>query len=735
MTDLQRKTLEKLSAAAPAFNFDQYQVEHAPTGSDTAIMVKASAGTGKTSVMIDRIMHLFATVPDLMPADICMITFTNKAASNMAAKIQERLVETASLVKSRRWREVLENSSGLNVSTIDSFFHDILSTEGSVVGYGVNARLRGLKDEKKRIVLDIIEERFENAPFDNDPSKSSVTIHKIVDMVLFAWDKLHSLGYYRDDIGKLDFGSLVAKGDCKREIIGYVRDILIEAEARYQVLKHRTNSYGVDDIKGELDDLSRAKALFIHRRPFRYLFVDEFQDTDNSQIACLDWLRRRFDCQLFAVGDVKQSIYRFRGAEESAFDELEKRLRASSKHSASPAVKKYVLKKNYRSVPGLIDAFNEIFSYWGTSSERLLLWDADAEAGIAGKGRVEFCLCGRYDSEKELVRVLKRPGQNCVLTRTNGEARKIAKLCRTNGLPCIAKLDGGFYQCAPVRHLHALLGALLYPENPRRLFNALITPYFSEAPDLEAVLSLEGNDDRIRVALTRQLEKSSWNAMREEVRTFSFFRFLESALDRSRPVEQYAVRRSSGFRPYVENNELIDVEMYRSNLNKLLQILYEKFTGDYPTLLSVYSFLDLKLKTDRTETMVYPEILSIDGHSVIETMTVHKAKGLEFENVIIPYTWKDFFYENPDETDDLKDCIVDRGPDGRLRLGWRLGRLCNDNYEAQQEDESKAVRRDEARLLYVAMTRAQKSLVIFTSEDASDNTWAGLLDVCERNER
>ena len=111
------------------------------------------------------------------------------------------------------------------------------------------------------------------------------------------------------------------------------------------------------------------------------------------------------------------------------------------------------------------------------------------------------------------------------------------------------------------------------------------------------------------------------------------------------------------------------------------------------------------MQTDKGETLVYPEIQSIDGRSIIETMTVHKAKGLEFDSVIIPNTNMDFFYENPKVG--RKDCIVDCGPDGSFRLGWRLGRYMNDQYEKQRDDESMAIRRDEARLLYVAMTRAR----------------------------
>lgn len=730
VTEERRKLLLDLAAKAPSFNVEQYFVEHAPVGPDAAVVVKASAGTGKTTVMVDRIMHLFAVIPDLMPSDVCMVTFTNKAAAGMAEKIQEELVERAGLVKSGRWREVLENSGGLTVSTIDSFFRDVLATEGGALGYGVDAGLRSFRQEKLQIVRDVMNERFQDAPDACSPARSVMTIHEIVDVVMLVWDKLHSLGYFREDFKRIDFGSLHVDGGWTKppqQIISGLKEILVEAEARYQELKHHANAYGVEDIKGELDELSRSGEAPLHRRSYRYLFVDEFQDTDNSQIAAIDWLRRRFGCQLFVVGDVKQSIYRFRGAEESAFDELVMRLGAEPA-AQRPEVREYVLKKNYRTSPALMSELNGIFSRWGASREKLLIWDADAEAGIDEEGSFAAAVySGRREAERMLLDELSRGGHACVLTRTNAEAAGIARLCRSAGLPCIARLDGGFYQSAPVVHLHAVLGALLYPEDPRRLFNALMTPYFGEVPDLEAVLSLRGNDAEIADVLTMQLANYSWMEMREESRTFSFFRFLETVLDRSRPVERYAARRSAGFRPYVDIEERIDVEMYRANLNKLLGIIYDRFTGDYPSLLGVYSFLNIKMLTDKAETMVYPELEASDGGLVVEIMTVHKAKGLEFDSVIIPNADKDFFYENPEGK--KKECIVDCGPDERLRLGWRCGALKNDHYVEQHDEEVRAVRRDEARLLYVAMTRARRRLVIFMPETSKKNTWAELLNI------
>lgn len=150
-------------------------------------------------------------------------------------------------------------------------------------------------------------------------------------------------------------------------------------------MKREQNVYALDDMKAELDALTATSTPHLHRTSLRYLFVDEFQDTDNSQIGSLAWLAHTMGAHLFVVGDVKQSIYRFRGAEESAFEVLQNTLATRGLRGAL----EFTLKKNYRTAPAIIRDLNSIFSYWATSTEKLLLWDADAVAQTSLGGRFQ----------------------------------------------------------------------------------------------------------------------------------------------------------------------------------------------------------------------------------------------------------------------------------------------------------------------------------------------------------
>lgn len=111
------ENLTTLSSIVSDFNFEQYLVEHASV--ESPIIVKASAGTGKTTVMVDRIMFLLAMDDTLQPSEIGMITFTNRATSSMLDKLHARLLGMYQLTNNLRWLELLENLGAMRLSTID----------------------------------------------------------------------------------------------------------------------------------------------------------------------------------------------------------------------------------------------------------------------------------------------------------------------------------------------------------------------------------------------------------------------------------------------------------------------------------------------------------------------------------------------------------------------------------------------------------------------------------------
>lgn len=722
-----KSSLEKLStlSLSKPFNFEQYCIEHADTSN--MMIVKAGAGTGKTTVMINRIMFLLATRKTKLK-DIGMITFTNHAATVMTQRLQKNILEMYELTLDFYWKECLEEVGDMQISTIDSFFNSIVKNEGSVLGYGSQISIKSFIYEKKRILKEIIDEHFQKNPVPNLLKYYGMPIHEYVNHAFNLWEKLNSRGYFQDDIYNMDFGEGATP---ESKIINTNLKLFIsEAERRYQTFKKKKNAYAVSDIKADMHSLSLDEMTTFKRTDFKFLFIDEFQDTDNSQIQSIAWLQKLLNCQLFVVGDIKQSIYRFRGAKETAFDELKKQLIMNG--LSDEQIKDYSLTKNYRTSKEVIAPLNHIFEAWGKKD--LLDWQKPAVTCINTPGHFENIVFSKYTKKTKLncrmIDIIKKwmdVSHVCVLTRSNSKVKQFAELCRENNITCIAKLEGGFYQSEPVRDFSALLAALLYPKDNRCLYNLLISPYTSSVPDSVKLEKMNGNTKQINDYLNFLLERDGWHGYWDKLRYEPVFTIIENILNTQNPLERYRTFRENAFPLYGNNSDpAIDVQSYELNLNKLMKILYEKFTGEYVTILKIYDFLQNKMQTNTDEDILYPE--PKDKKSYVECMTVHKAKGDEFETVILPYTRGSFF---KDELDDKKEGLITINKTNPPRAAWAFNYngkpVYNKWYETYIGEENDAVRREEARILYVALTRAKQNLLCLITDEPEQDTWDSLL--------
>ena len=157
-----------LENTIPAFNVAQYRVEHC--AADANIVVKASAGTGKTTVMIDRILYLKHMNPGLRMDQIYMITFTNEATNQMNDRLQDVLLKKYSLTKQQRYLYWLEQQSQMHISTIDSLAYDLFKRYGTGVGYGRDLEIQALEKERKDIIKDILSDNLS----DRKPIESQI---------------------------------------------------------------------------------------------------------------------------------------------------------------------------------------------------------------------------------------------------------------------------------------------------------------------------------------------------------------------------------------------------------------------------------------------------------------------------------------------------------------------------------------------------------------------------------
>ena len=158
--DLEDFVSKTLASACPLFNSAQYLVEHCKQ--DEHIIVQASAGTGKTTVMIDRILFLLHTQAKLHLSEVFMITFTNDATDQMNKRLQDTLMTRYNLTGQQKYLRWVEEQSQMNISTIHSFAYYMLKQYGIGESFTKSLSIRSFQFEKKELIKDIIDQQGVN---------------------------------------------------------------------------------------------------------------------------------------------------------------------------------------------------------------------------------------------------------------------------------------------------------------------------------------------------------------------------------------------------------------------------------------------------------------------------------------------------------------------------------------------------------------------------------------------
>ena len=707
-----------------SFNVEQYWVEHSLPENDLIIM--AGAGTGKTTVMIDRVMFLMHMVEGISFSDFSMITFTNEATSNMRHKVQKKLLAKYKESKNVKYLEMLESVCDLNICTIHSFSKKLLGEMGSIYGYSNRLSLRGFTYEKMQIVRDLLNEFYVLKGAGNVKMTIGIPIYEMEKLVLKYWAEMNNIGLTDEQIKTLDWGTTNTEDE--RIIQEALQYVFAQVETRYTDIKHKEDAIEVTDIIRELHRLLETDGRLVSKiKPIKYLFVDEFQDTDNVQIQMIAALRYALGLRLFVVGDIKQSIYRFRGATDIAFDSLKREL---ERNYGIEDIKEYELTKNYRTSSYIMDNLDVYFSKW--KDKKLLSYEKPLQAmeTMQGEFRKEVLYTNKYDESKQLERqsiilmkdALQNIGNNSdrkayVLTRTNWQLGKIKDWCEDNGIPCNVRKQGGFFQCNAVVDFIDMVAALLYHKEPVYLYNYIDSSYckFSMQDIHEQINALSGDKKAILNCLEDVLRNNTkWDTYLKEIRLKPILYVIRSVIEDAEPIKQYAIQRKQELvargwnRDEANQQIIIDAEQYRLDLDKLMQMIRDHFSGDFASLEQIYEYLTLRNKTDTQENQ--EEVSLQNDISCIYGITVHASKGLEFDTVIIPFTNALYVSEKRTEVILEKD-----GPE--VTMGWNyysrnMGtNISNSNYKAMKETEQREVGKEETRLLYVAMTRAIRRLL------------------------
>lgn len=730
--------LAYVESICPKFNVAQYQVEHC--NANDHIVVQASAGTGKTTVMIDRIMYLLHTVDDLKLSEVYMITFTNDATNQMNVRLQEMLLLRYRLTSQPKYLMWLEEQSQMNISTIHSFAYTLLGRYGSNEGFTKDLAIRSFAYEKKEIIKDLINDSVNN----NLPlwKQIGMSFYKASSTIYDYWSRFAQLGISHDDMLKMDWGSCSDKRS-----VGFHQllcNMINEIDVKYMEIKKQNNAVGIDDIMRDLRQVLFAGKLPFSDLKIRYLFIDEFQDSDDAQIfvACL--LVKLLDSVLFVVGDIKQSIYRFRGATDTSFllfNETMEDIKAQNPKS-------FTLINNYRTSSDIMYQLDSLFKKW--THKDLLVYDKsvvpfNTEAGefrvleTEGKDFDELAFCDVVrDSLDNLKSYIERnditPAEKhrvVVLTRSNFQLAELKRILDEAHIPASVKQDGSFFASEAVRDFYVMISSFLFANEPKYVFNYLLTPYAGSVAtmNIEEMESLEGDPILLQEYISKHLGNTAWKEYHKQLRLRPVMAVLKDMIDDGEVIDNYIrnVKRKKTDLNWKEESAnisaMIDANKYQANLEKLLEILQISFSEEDIGLYDIYHYLNVAISTNRTEPEA--EIVTKEDYRSVYCMTVHKSKGLEYDTIIIPFTQSPFYGRRNTEI------LVDKND---YKVGWLYCDdrseeefLKNDFYEDLRMDENVFAAREETRIFYVALTRSIRRLLCIMTSKPTENTWSELL--------
>ena len=589
------------------------------------LLVIAGAGSGKTRVLTYKIAYLIEN--GVNPYEILAITFTNKAANEMLKRVDK----------------ILNHNNRVMISTFHKFCGKVLRKYSELLGYEHNFTIYDTNDQKK-LMRDILK--------DLDLDNKKIKEKSILSTISHCKNNNISIDEFEDS-AENEIDTLKAK--CFKE---------------YEERKFKLNAMDFDDmilltVRLLKNNLNVRQELSEH---FKYILVDEYQDTNVVQFELIKLLCEKFD-NLTVVGDDDQSIYKFRGADIKNILSFEKNFKNA---------KIIKLTQNYRSTNNILKAANEIIDN-NTNRKGKNLWSKNGDG--------EKVVFTEYETDSDeaynIINHIKNSQDyknTAILYRTNFQSRILEDKCVTNGIPYILIGSLKFYDRKEIKDILSYLRFVVNGNDflsferaikfPKRgigdttiekiknysLNNNIPICDIIKAPD---VLGIKGKTATSLISFYELIEK---------IKTIDT---VEDMIDKILILTSYQDE-------LLNDYDEMDVKDKLSNINELKNraiIFRETFENSEnivdTTNVSSIDFLneflyDISLVADTDE---------IDENlDKISLMTIHSAKGLEYKNVYISGLNENIF----------------------------------PSHQSINEDEIE----EERRLCYVAITRAKEKLYL-----------------------
>lgn len=608
--------------------------ERAVRQTEGPVLILAGAGSGKTKTLTHRIAYLVAH-KNVSPENILAVTFTNKAAGEMRERIG-RLLADGNLPQ-----ELLRRSP--HVGTFHMLCTRILRREIAVFGYSEQFQIFDDQDQQS-----LMKQVMKSLEVDSDQIRPRALLEAIS----------------RAKNAFIDSQAYMAQaGSYFEEIVGKVYD-------RYQQELKRNNALDFDDLICFVVKIFQQypETLLRYQKLFRYIMVDEYQDTNSPQYLFIHLLAAK-ERNIFVIGDDYQSIYGWRQADIRNILNFEKDY---------PDAVVITLDRNYRSTQVILDAAQGVIVR-NRDQRHKKLWTEEKE-GLP----VSVCQANDEEAEARFVAetIVKAQSQGehfkkfAVLYRTNAQSRALEEMFLRLNIQY--RIVGGlkFYQRKEIKDM---IGYLRFLQNPRdflaleRIINVpkrgigkttLAKWYqFSQARDQDFI------ESAYEIAKTAEINQAKRKTL---VQFADFFMSFQTKLKNENESLSLLIQKIADESGYIQSLEdgTSEGETRKENVQELFSVA-EKFKEESPQRALSLFLEEIALASDTDELQ--------NGADAVQVMTIHSAKGLEFNTVFIVGLEEGIF------------------PHSRSAL-------------SPQEME------EERRLMYVALTRAEKKVYLLYTE-------------------
>jgi DNA helicase-2/ATP-dependent DNA helicase PcrA len=547
------------------------------------LLVLAGAGSGKTRVLTHRIAHLITK--GVAPWQILAVTFTNKAAAEMRERV-ERLV--GGDVARHMW-----------ISTFHTACVRILRQDIEHLGFNKNFVIFDAQDQLS-IIKNIIKEL--------NLSDQNFQPRAVLGAISTAKNKLTDALEY------------------SRQAADYWANTVAEVFQRYQAKLRANNGLDFDDLIMMTVRLFREapEVLQKYQAKFRYIMIDEYQDTNHAQFILVNLLASQYR-NLCVVGDDDQSIYSFRAADIRNILEFERDF---------PEVKMIKLEQNYRSTKNILQVANEIIkNNRGRRPKRL--WTENEEGELirlyqAADDREEAGFVVR-----EIMRLVREEGYRyqdfALLYRTNAQSRSFEEVLVQQGLPY--RVIGGlrFYERKEIKDILAYLRFVYNPADRVSLARIINVPKrgIGAAARERFTYFLEDHGYSVLEGLERLAEIPSLTA--RALKPLTAFKTLVQgwlALKNTATVSELtrAILEQSGYLRELQAEDTLEAQSRLENLDEFINLVAEfEINSEDQSLAAFLETVALVADIDNYETETDALVL----------MTLHSAKGLEFPVVFL----------------------------------------------------------------------------------------------------